>query len=108
MAIGAGYAVKRILGNPDISFPKNYAFLFLLSFAFIAMSYIALSSVREPKGQVSTETHRISVFVKKSLRLLWEDRNFGILIATQLAVVTDIFLWRDATPLFTVTYGNSA
>jgi len=102
MAIGAGYAVKRILANPDISFPKNYAFLFLVSFVFIAMSYIALSSVREPKGQVSTETHRMSVFVKKSLRLLWEDRNFGILIATQLAVGFSVF----ALPFY-VLYGKN-
>jgi len=102
MAIGAGYAVKRILANPNVPFPKNYAFLFLLSFIFIAMSYIALSSVREPKGQVSTKTHRMSVFVKKSLRLLSEDRNFGILIATQLAVGFGIF-----TLPFYVLYGKN-
>ena len=102
MAIGAGYAVKRILANPDIPFPKNYAFLFLLSFAFIAISYIALSSVREPKGRVSTENHRISVFVKKSLRLPWEDRNFGILIGTQLAVGFGSF----ALPFY-VLYGKN-
>lgn len=102
MAIGAGYAVKRILANPDISFPKNYAFLFLLSFVFIAMSYIALSSVREPEGRVSTENHRISVFVRKSLRLLWEDRNFGILVATQLAVGFGTF----ALPFY-VLYGKN-
>jgi len=102
MAIGAGYAVKRILANTGIPFPKNYAFLFLLSFAFIAMSYIALSSVREPKGQVSTETHPLSVFVRKSLRLLREDRNFGILIAAQLAVGFGAF----ALPFY-VLYGKN-
>jgi len=102
MAIGAAYAVKRILANPDIPFPKNYAFLFLLSFAFIAMSYIALSSVREPKGQVSTETQRMFVFVKRSLRFLWEDRKFGILIATQLAVGFSTF----ALPFY-VLYGKN-
>lgn len=101
-AIFAGYAVKRILADTDIPFPKNYAYLFLLSFAFIAMSYIALSSVREPKGQVSTDGHRISVFVKKSLRLPWEDRNFGIFIVTQLAVGFGAF----ALPFY-VLYGKN-
>jgi len=102
MAIGAGYAVKRILGNTEIPFPKNYGFLFLLSFGFIAMSYIALSSVREPKGRVSIEKQRISVFVRKSVRLLWEDRNFGIFITTQLAVGFGSF----ALPFY-VLYGKN-
>ena len=86
MAIGAGYTVKHILANPDISFPKNYAFLFLLSFAFVAISYVALSCLREPKGQVTARNRRIALFVKDSLRLLWEDRNLGLLIVTRLAV----------------------
>jgi len=86
MAIGAGFGVKVILGNPDISFPKNYAFLFLLSFVFIAMSYIALSSVREPKGHSTGRPLEIGPFLKESLRVLWQDRNLGLLILTQLVV----------------------
>jgi len=102
MAVGAGYAVKLILANPNISFPKNYAFLFLLSFAFIAMSYIALSSVREPPGQVTVRRRRIGVFLKASLRLLWEDRNLGLLILTRLAVGFGAF----ALPFY-VLYGKN-
>jgi len=102
MAVGAGYGVKLILANPNISFPKNYAFLFLLSFAFIAMSYIALSSVREPKGQATVRRRRIGVFLKESVRLLWEDRNFGLLILTRLAVGFAAF----ALPFY-VLYGKN-
>ena len=32
LAVGAGFVVKHILGSQNISFPKNYALLFLLSF----------------------------------------------------------------------------
>ncbi len=85
MAVGAGYVVKHILGNPDISFPKNYGLLFLLSFAFLALSYIALSSVREPEGEATGQTRHLGVFLKKSVRILWEDRNFGHYVLTQLA-----------------------
>jgi len=102
MAVGAGYSVKLILANPDISFPKNYAFLFLLSFVFIAMSYIALSSVREPKGQATGRPRQIGLFLKESVRLLWEDRNFGLLILTQLAVGFAAF----ALPFY-VLYGKN-
>ena len=86
MAIGAGYVVKQILGDPSLSFPRNYAFLFLLSFVFIAVSYIALSSVREPEGEVHAQPRRLSVFLKQSVRILWEDRNFGWFMLTQLAM----------------------
>jgi len=101
MAVGAGYAVKRILGNPSIAFPKNYAYLFLLSFAFIALSYIALSSLREPAGRANEHTRRLAAFLRESLRVLWQDRNFGFLILTQLAVGFGAF----ALPFY-VLYGK--
>ncbi len=102
LAIGAGFVVKRILGNPDISFPRNYGYLFLLSFAFIALSYIALSSVREPKGEVTGRTRHLAVFLNKSVRILWEDRNFGHLVLTRLAVGFAAF----AMPFY-VLYGKN-
>jgi len=102
MAVGAGYVVKRILGDPSLSFPRNYAFLFLLSFAFIALSYIALSSVREPEGQASPQPRRLGVFLRQSIRMLWEDRNFGWFMLTQLAVGFSAF----AMPFY-VLYGKN-
>lgn len=86
MAVGAGYIVKRVLGDPDIAFPRNYAYLFLLSFVFIAVSYIALSAIREPEGDTNGHMRGLRVFLHASIRLLWEDRNFGFLVLTQLAV----------------------
>jgi len=85
MAVGAGYIVKRILGNPEISFPRNYGLLFLLSFCFIAVSYVGLSSLREPEGQVSPKSQSLRQFLRQSLRILEEDRNFRSFVLTQLA-----------------------
>lgn len=102
MAIGAGLCVKKILANPNISFPKNYSFLFLLSFVFISISYIALSLVHEPEGQASEHRREIVPFFKESIPLLWQDRNFGILVLTQLAVGFMAF----ALPFY-VLYGKN-
>jgi hypothetical protein len=85
MAVGAGYVVKRILGNPDMSFPRNYGLLFLLSFGFIAVSYIGLSSVREPEGEVNPQRQSLRQFVRQSLRILGQDRNFRLFVLIQLA-----------------------
>jgi hypothetical protein len=85
LAVGAGYVVKRILGNPEISFPRNYGLLFLLSFGFIALSYIGLSSVREPEGEVNPQSQSLRRFLRQSLSILGRDRNFRLFVLTQLA-----------------------
>jgi len=85
MAVGAGYVVKRILGDSGLSFPRNYGLLFLLSFGFIGASYIGLSSVREPEGEVNPQTRSLRQFLRQSVRILWQDRNFGLFVLTQFA-----------------------
>jgi len=84
MAVGAGYVVKQILGNPNLSFPRNYALLFLLSSIFIGLSYLGLSSVREPEGQPHPGRNFRS-FLTESTHILWEDKNFGWFMFTRLA-----------------------
>jgi Na+/melibiose symporter-like transporter len=101
MAVAAGYVVKRVLGNPGIPFPQNYAYLFLLSFAFIAVSYIALSSVREPEGETNGQRRHLGAFLKHAVRVFGQDKNFGLLVLTQLAVGFGSF----AMPFY-VLYGK--
>lgn len=101
MAVGAGYMVERILGDPGLSFPKNYGLLFLLSFAFIAISYIGLSSVREPEEEVNAEGQSLRHFLSQSLRLLGRDRNFCLLVLTHLAAGFGVL----AEPFY-VLYGS--
>ena len=84
MAIGAGYVVKRILGNANLAFPENYALLFSLSFVFIGLSYVGLSSVREPEGQPNPEKRNFRSFLRGSVRILWKDKNFGWFMLVRL------------------------
>jgi MFS family permease len=85
MAVVAGYVVKRILGNTNSTFPKNYALLFSLSFIFIGLSYVGLSSVREPEGEPNPEKRNFRSFLSESVRILWKDKNFGWFMLAQLA-----------------------
>lgn len=51
-AIGAGLLVRIILSLPSLSFPQNYGYLFLVTFAVLTFSYIALSLFRESKSHL--------------------------------------------------------
>ena len=86
MAVGAGYVVKRVLANPGVAFPRNYGLLFLLSFLFIGISYIGLSSVREPEEEVSPQPQQtMGRFLQESLGILWRDGNFRLFVLVQIA-----------------------
>jgi MFS family permease len=101
MALGAAYVVKRVLGDPELVFPNNYGLLFLLSFAFLVISYIALSSVREPEGDIIETPRRMSTFLGQSLRMIREDRNFGRFLLSRLTIGFTAF----ALPFY-VLYGQ--
>lgn len=60
--------------------------LFVFSFASIVVSYIALSSVREPDVESGSPGRPLGVFLRDSLRMVREDRNLGLLLVTQLAI----------------------
>jgi len=101
LALGAAYVVKRVLGNPDLVFPNNYGLLFLLSFAFLVISYIALSSVREPEGEIIDAPRKLSTFLGQSLRMVREDRNFGRFLLSRMTIGFTTF----ALPFY-VLYGK--
>jgi len=86
LAILAGVAVKNILGSTMIGFPENYSLLFLLSFFFISISYLALGSVREP----IEETHKYRLpfrgFLGKTARIFKADHNFRKFLIVQVLV----------------------
>jgi len=84
LAIGVGFIVKHILGNKDLSFPDNYAFLFLCSFIFIGVSYLALGSVKEPIEEVHKVRLTFNNFLKKTFRILKIDRNYRVFLIVQI------------------------
>jgi len=86
LAILAGLAVKNILGSAKIGFPDNYSLLFLLSFFFIGISYLALGAVREPVEE--THAYRLSsrLFLKKTVRIFKSDHNFRRFLIVQVLI----------------------
>ncbi len=84
LAIGAGFLVKFILGNPNLPFPKNYAVLFLLSFTFLIISYIGLGSMKEPPKESCPPAKPFNLFLVQAFRTLKRDRNFGRAIFTEI------------------------
>jgi MFS family permease len=84
LAVGGGFIVKAILENKGISFPNNYVFLFLLSFIFISISYLALGSVKEPVEEVHKNFLTFREFMKKAYRILEFDNNYKLFLVVQI------------------------
>jgi MFS family permease len=88
MAILAGWGVKRILGDPGISFPDNYALLFLLSSLMLGISYLALGLVREPVEEVYPERLPFRGFLGKTWLILKRDRGYRNFLLVQILMGT--------------------
>ncbi|MBN1837822.1 MAG: MFS transporter [Spirochaetales bacterium] len=100
LAVGAGYGVKAVLAA-DIVFPRSYAVLFASSFLLLALSYVALSSVREPAGEVSSVKDGLGRFLLRAVSLLRHDTGFVWLTVTQFATM----FFGFAVPFY-VLYGR--
>jgi MFS family permease len=84
LAVGSGFVVKYILSHREIAFPTNYAVLFLFSFIFIGISYLALGSVKEPTGEVYTEKLPFREFLTKAFHILRYDDNYKLFVLVQI------------------------
>ncbi|RKY92160.1 hypothetical protein DRQ15_03070 [candidate division KSB1 bacterium] len=84
LAFGVGFVVKRILGNQRIAFPDNYALLFLFSFIFIAISYVALGSVKEPMEAVRKKPTAFRDFLRRTLHILRSNENYRTFLIVQI------------------------
>ncbi len=76
LAIASGITVKFVLNSDKISFPDNYALLFLFAFILISVSYFALGSVKEPLTEVHKERLPFGKFLKKALKIIKRDKNY--------------------------------
>jgi len=56
LAVGAGVAVKYILGSEALTWPRNYGVLFVLSFASLALAYAAMSGLRFPEYRAAQQS----------------------------------------------------
>ena len=84
LAIGSGFVAKLILGNSKIVFPLNFVLLFLLTFTFVSLSYVALGSVKEPVEKVYERQLSFKDFLRKAFRIIGEDRNYRWFIIVQI------------------------
>lgn len=73
-----------ILGSRRFGFPENFSLLFLLSFIFMGISYLALGSVREPLQEVHKKPLPFKKFLKKAFHILKTDNNYRIFLAVQI------------------------
>jgi len=76
LAVLSGFVVKFILNNNRISFPDNYALLFLFAFILITISYFALGSVKEPFAEVHKEQLSFYNFSRKAFGILKSNANY--------------------------------
>jgi len=60
LAIGAGAVVRRVLGDPNIPFPRNYGLLFALAAISVWISGFFIALIKEPTGATLEERHTFS------------------------------------------------
>jgi len=84
LAVLSGFTVNFILNNSRISFPANYALLFLLAFILITISYFALGSVKETITEVHKEQLSFYDFVGKAFDILKNNSNYRKFLVIQI------------------------
>lgn len=85
LAILSGLVVKFVLNGSGIAFPNNYALLFLFAFILVTISYLALSSLREPStDDVHKEQLPFYDFLRKAISILKKDANYRKFLFIQI------------------------
>jgi MFS family permease len=84
-AMVAGGAISFVLSDRSgISFPSNYAALFMLSGLGNALSVFVFSRIREPVRPVRYLRQPLSVYLNSGIRLLKNDVNYRRLCGMQI------------------------
>ncbi len=85
LGLGASEAVKRILSNPEIAFPLNYAILFGSAFFCMAVSTIAFFVMREvPMAHAELQEQSQSHFMADLRSAAQSDTVFRRVVAVRL------------------------
>lgn len=83
--IGAGFVMGRVLGNPNLPFPSDYALLFVFAIIALLPTVICLALLREPPRETA-EVERIGLLRGGGLKLVGSDRNFRRLVVCRMLV----------------------
>ena len=89
LGIGAGGIIERVLANPEIPFPQNFGWLFVLGLVLMSLSLVSLSLVREPVYPIQTQKIPFREYLSRLRVILRTDRNFrNFLVGTFLQRAT--------------------
>jgi len=84
LALGAGEIVRRVLKNPELPYPNNYALLFGLFFIGLIISVVFIALIKEPIRPVRDEAQSVGSIVKMIPRALRDLPAYRQMIITQL------------------------
>jgi len=74
MGVVGAYFVGRILAT--VAFPNNFALLFGLAFAIMAISWLGLALTREPPSAMIKEQMPLTRYLRQLPAILRRDRNY--------------------------------
>lgn len=74
MGVVGAYFVGRILAT--VAFPNNFALLFGLAFAIMAISWLGLALTREPPSEMIKEQMPLTLYLRQLPAILRRDRNY--------------------------------
>jgi len=97
-AAGAGIIVKRVLENPAIAYPRNYALLVSLMFALMMVAVVVLAAMREPIRPVMEEETRFAQLVRQIPEMLRRRPALVRLLALQYVLAASMM----AAPFYVV------
>jgi len=76
-AIGAGWVVTRVVdGDHGLTFPENYALLFLLSALTLLVAFVGFAMIREPVHPVQRSSTSMRHLLRRAVALARANRNF--------------------------------
>jgi len=85
-AMGAGWGVKRILGEGGLAFPQNWALLFALAFVFLMLSLVAILLVYEEPDPVEKQPTRLWRAIRLLARHVRDDIKLRRLVILQIVL----------------------
>ncbi|UCH35611.1 MAG: MFS transporter [Armatimonadota bacterium] len=86
LSVLAGVAVRRILDDPRLPYPRDYALLFTIQFALIMVSWVFLALIREPVRPVRAERRGLRRMLRDAPGLLAGNPQFLRLIMVMALV----------------------
>jgi MFS family permease len=109
LGMAGGYIVSLVLD--EMTFPDNFALLFLMAFTMMTISYFFVMLLREKHPNSTRETYSGKDYWKHLLHILKEKKHFrAFLVADALmmaALMADAFYTVNALKKFSLSEGHA-